>query len=75
MKTLHLQCLADSRAGDNQTVHIETVIVATETGYRSVGANENGGRWVVDKTPILYRIAEKSDGSQRLKLLGFIVDE
>lgn len=54
--------------------HIETIIVADSTGYRSVGANEQGGRWVIDKTPIPYAAAEKSDGSQRLALLGFVVD-
>lgn len=54
--------------------HAERVITASSTGYRSVGANENGGRWVIDTAEIRYDTAEKSDGSQRLVLLGFVVD-
>lgn len=55
--------------------HVERVIFADENGYRSVGANENGGCWVVDKSLIRYTDASRADGSQRLKLLGFVVDE
>ncbi len=53
--------------------HVERVIEADRTGYRSVGANENNRRWVVDATPIRYSQAGKTDGVQRLRLLGFVV--
>lgn len=54
--------------------HAERVIVADSLGYRSVGANESGGKWVVDEKPIRYTDASRADGSQRLRLLGFVVD-
>lgn len=46
--------------------HVERVIEATADGYRSVGANEAGGRWFVDSTLVPYT---------HPKLLGFAVDD
>lgn len=60
---------------DKTRGHVERVIFADANGYRSVGANENGGRWFADKTLIRYADASRADGSQRLSLLGFVVDE
>ncbi|MDX1526997.1 MAG: hypothetical protein R3337_00130 [Gammaproteobacteria bacterium] len=54
--------------------HVERVIGASATGYRSVGANENNGRWVVDRVERRYGDAG-GDGVQRLRLEGFIVPE
>jgi hypothetical protein len=34
--------------------HIETVWIADTAGYCSIGANERGGRWHVDNSPISY---------------------
>lgn len=45
--------------------HVERVIEATREGYRSVGANEAAGRWVIDHQTIPYT---------HPKLLGFAVD-
>lgn len=45
--------------------HVERVIEATADGYRSVGANEVGGRWVIDTAQLPYTHA---------RLLGFVVD-
>jgi hypothetical protein len=44
--------------------HVETLIEATEAGYRSVGANERGGRWYIDAAPVSWR---------HERLLGFVV--
>lgn len=46
--------------------HIETLIEATDAGYRSIGANERGGRWWADVEPVAY---------EHPQLLGFVVDE
>ena len=53
--------------------HVERVIDANQLGYRSVGANENDRRWIVDRSPVDWRKVEKTDGVQRLYLLGFVV--
>lgn len=53
--------------------HVERLIECTSTGYRSVGANENQGRWVVDRQEIAFADAARADGTQRLRLLGFVV--
>lgn len=45
--------------------HVERVIEAGLDGYRSVGANEAGGRWVMDAERVPYT---------HPKLLGFAVD-
>jgi len=45
--------------------HVERVIDADGFGYRSVGANEANGRWVVDASPVPYT---------HPRLLGFVVD-
>jgi hypothetical protein len=54
--------------------HIRTVIESNALGYRGVGANENGGRWVVDPPGAWRRYDEEGnvDGVQRLRLLGFL---
>lgn len=46
--------------------HVERVIEAGPDGYRSVGANEAGGRWFVDEQRVPYT---------HPKLLGFAVDQ
>lgn len=51
--------------------HVERVWQVTHLGFKSVGANENNGRWVIDNLWIGFSEAGKSDGTQRLKLLGF----
>ncbi len=55
--------------------HTEINIVASVHGYRSVGGNEQGGRCIVDVEPIPWSKAANADGSQRLKLEGWSVDE
>jgi hypothetical protein len=52
--------------------HAERLIEATAAGIRSVGANENSRRWVVDAAPIPWTNLERADGTQRLYLRGFI---
>lgn len=46
--------------------HVERVIAAAAEGYRSVGANEAGGKWFVDQVTVPYT---------HPKLLGFAVDD
>lgn len=53
--------------------HVERLIEALPAGIRSVGANENARRWVIDAKPVPWLSLERSDGTQRLYLLGFIV--
>lgn len=52
--------------------HVERVWQVVATGFKSVGANENDGRWVIDSNWVSFTAAGKSDGVQRLQLLGFI---
>ncbi len=53
--------------------HAERVLSGSAEGYRSVGANENGGKWHIDPAPLSYRNTSRADGSQRLALLGFSI--
>ena len=46
--------------------HVERLIEATDAGYRSVGANERGGRWYIDVDPVSY---------DHPRLLGFCVED
>ncbi len=54
--------------------HVERVIEASAAGFRSVGANENAGRWHVDDELVDYRDASRADGTQPLRLVGFVVN-
>lgn len=53
--------------------HVERLIEMSGAGLRSVGANENRRRWVVDAEPIPWDKLQRADASQRLELRGFIV--
>jgi hypothetical protein len=52
--------------------HVEFVLAADATGYRAIGGNEQHGQIVTDRSMLLYN-GSKTDGVQRLKLLGFVV--
>jgi hypothetical protein len=53
--------------------HVERIIIAGPEGFRSVGANEQGGKWFIDPKPVDYKNASRADGTQRLALIGFSV--
>jgi hypothetical protein len=52
--------------------HVEFVLFADADGYRAIGGNEQNGQIITDRSLLLYN-GSKTDGVQRLKLLGFIV--
>jgi hypothetical protein len=52
------------KSPDDWRGHIERVVRADGDSFEAVGANEGGGRWVIERTPLSHE-----------RLLGFVVDE